>query len=216
MINDIKELNVSDNDEAKTMLFYDTETSGFRSGKKAFDDPTQAWVVQLAWILAKDGTVLETGNYIIDGIGKAEINHRAEDVHGISMERSIAEGVAEEIAVVAFLNTYAKSSALWCHNYMFDIEFLKDMIARNIDVPTAVSFGRTPHICTMNGTGIKEFCKLPWGKSKTRLKVPKLTELHKILFDEDFKDAHDAMADVKATMRCYYELVKRGILKDVA
>jgi len=38
----------------------------------------------------------------------------------------------------------------------------------------------------------------------------KLGALYKLLFDEDFKGAHRAMVDVKALLRCYKELIKRG------
>ncbi len=86
------------------------------------------------------------------------------------------------------------------------------MIARSVSVDEAISFAEKPHFCTMKAPGIMEFCKLPWGNSKTRLKWPKLKELHQILFDEPFADAHDALADVKATRRCYYELMARGII----
>ncbi|MEE9528974.1 MAG: 3'-5' exonuclease [Dehalococcoidia bacterium] len=195
---------------ANLILFYDTETSGFRSGKKHYDDPSQAWVVQLAWILARDEEVVSSGNHIICGDGKADINYRAQEVHGISMEKSLEVGVPEGYVTDLFLRDFTKAASVCCHHYKFDIEFLKDMIARNVDVETAVSFGKTPHLCTMDSS--TEFCKLPHGRWKNRFKFPKLTELHQILFSEDFANAHDAMGDVKATMRCYYELVKRGVM----
>jgi DNA polymerase III epsilon subunit-like protein len=40
----------------------------------------------------------------------------------------------------------------------------------------------------------------------------KLAELHRFLFAEDFHGAHRAMVDVRATLRCYRELIKRGEL----
>lgn len=41
---------------------------------------------------------------------------------------------------------------------------------------------------------------------------PILQELHNHLFNEDFDGAHDALADVKATARCFFELKRLGIL----
>ncbi len=38
----------------------------------------------------------------------------------------------------------------------------------------------------------------------------KLTDMHKLLFGEPFKNAHRAMADVEALTKCYRELKKRG------
>jgi DNA polymerase III epsilon subunit-like protein len=37
-------------------------------------------------------------------------------------------------------------------------------------------------------------------------KYPKLKELHQFLFGEDFSNAHDAMADIEATKRCFLKL----------
>lgn len=31
--------------------------------------------------------------------------------------------------------------------------------------------------------------------------------VHRFLFNEDFEGAHDALSDVRATRRCYYEMV---------
>ncbi|HUV85413.1 MAG TPA: hypothetical protein VMV86_06875, partial [Methanosarcinales archaeon] len=57
--------------------------------------------------------------------------------------------------------------------------------------------------CTMlEGTDI---CKIPSFRGN---KWPTLKELHKHLFNEDFEDAHDALADVEATRRCYYAIRK--------
>lgn len=38
---------------------------------------------------------------------------------------------------------------------------------------------------------------------------PRLRELHKYLFRKEFSDAHDAMADVKAVARCFWEMRDR-------
>jgi DNA polymerase III alpha subunit (gram-positive type) len=48
---------------------------------------------------------------------------------------------------------------------------------------------------------------------KTGNKNPKLIELYKFLFEEEFPDAHRALSDAKATMRCAIELVKRKVIK---
>ncbi|NCG44635.1 MAG: DNA polymerase III subunit alpha, partial [Proteobacteria bacterium] len=44
-----------------------------------------------------------------------------------------------------------------------------------------------------------------------RFKTPKLGELHHHLFGEDFADAHNATADVEATARSFFELVRRRL-----
>jgi len=52
-------------------------------------------------------------------------------------------------------------------------------------------------------------CKLPGPRG---YKFPKLEELHKVLFGCNFEGAHDALDDIKATERCFWELVKRNII----
>ncbi|SVD61857.1 uncharacterized protein METZ01_LOCUS414711, partial [marine metagenome] len=37
-------------------------------------------------------------------------------------------------------------------------------------------------------------------------------ELHEKLFDKPMQQAHNALVDVRACMKCYFELEKRGII----
>lgn len=55
-----------------------------------------------------------------------------------------------------------------------------------------------------------DYCKLQ-GRGFS-FKPPKLSELHRFLFDEWFDGAHNAIVDVEATMRCLVELIKRGVI----
>jgi hypothetical protein len=58
-----------------------------------------------------------------------------------------------------------------------------------------------------------DFCKLPplrFGEYKW----PKLEELYTKLFGTTISGAHDAMADIEATKKCYFELIRRGIITD--
>ena len=62
-------------------------------------------------------------------------------------------------------------------------------------------------ICTMKSS--TDFCQIP---GFSGFKFPTLQELYKKLFNENFDNAHDAESDVMATMKCYFELVKRKII----
>jgi DNA polymerase-3 subunit alpha len=55
-----------------------------------------------------------------------------------------------------------------------------------------------------------ELLKLPGGRGG-RFKLPTLTELHSYLFNVPFAEAHNATADVEATTRCFFELIRREI-----
>ncbi len=56
-----------------------------------------------------------------------------------------------------------------------------------------------------------EYCALPGGRGGG-FKWPTLGELHQKLFGEDFPEAHNAAADVKATARCFLEMIRLGIM----
>jgi DNA polymerase III epsilon subunit-like protein len=63
-------------------------------------------------------------------------------------------------------------------------------------------------VCTMLTS--TKFCALP-GPYGT--KWPKLAELHRKLFNEDFAEAHNAAADIAATARCFWELRRLGVIQ---
>jgi len=101
-----------------------------------------------------------------------------------------------------------------CHNYSFDSEFLDHLFKRNLDNLTDIArskyFLEYPYFCTMNDKDIIKFCDLK--NKKGAPKKPKLEELYQILFSEPMKQAHNALADARATRRCFYELQNIGII----
>ena len=52
-----------------------------------------------------------------------------------------------------------------------------------------------------------DFCQLPGGRGG-KFKFPTLVELNNFLFNENFDEAHNATADVEATARCFFELLR--------
>jgi hypothetical protein len=54
-----------------------------------------------------------------------------------------------------------------------------------------------------------DFCKI---QGYYGYKWPKLSELHIKLFGEDFDGAHDALADIEATARCFWEMRKLKLI----
>ena len=206
VINEIK------NDQ-EVCLFFDTETSGFISGKKSFDDPTQAWCVQLAAVLATKHTIIETMNVIIKPNGRT-MNHHAAAVHGISLERAQEEGIDEKDALELFSELLTDTPKRIAHNFDFDSLFISQMFERNMDnlsdQARSKYFLQLPHFCTMKDKRIKAYCDCK--NVKGYPKYAKLEEMYEILFKTVMPNAHDAMADVIATKDCYYELLKKGII----
>jgi DNA polymerase-3 subunit epsilon len=188
-------------------LFFDTETTGFLSDKLTPDDPKQAVVLQLGYILSTKDRVYHEG-CILFNIHDKEINKYAQEAHGISIHESHNFGIEEVHGWEIFYNLLCLQPTLIAHNFNFDIRFLR-LMSQNYHGDQSLLNSLTS-ICTMMES--TNHCKLP----KTRgvgYKWPKLEELHKLLFEYDFEGAHNALSDCHATRKCFYKLVEMGVIK---
>ena len=195
------------------ILFFDTETSGFIKKDLSADHPDQAWTVQIGAILASKNEVFEKMDVIIKSYGRY-MNHFAQEVHGISSEKADEVGIEELDAADMFGTLLRQADLTVCHNHAFDIKYVTQLMERNVDNMSdearSAFYLDLPGYCTMRDKAVVKFCGL---KNKAnRPKWPKLIELHEILFQEGFDGAHDAFADITATQRCFFELVKLEII----
>lgn len=190
-----------------TYLFFDTETTGVPKNYKAPSSDLENWscrLVQLSWIVKNDKQEeLSRGNFIVKPDG-FEIPTEASDIHGITTEKAIAEGLELKKVVYYFLGACKLADVLVGHNVSYDVHvvgaemircFQKDYIEKQETIDTMLAS--------------VDFCKIP---GKFGFKWPKLMELHQKLFGCDFDNAHDSSADIAATEKCFWELKKRSIL----
>ena len=195
-------------------LFFDTETSGFISKTKSFDDPTQVWCCQIGAILSTKNEIISELDVIIKANGRSMPSFLVKECHGISAERADLEGIEEHEALEQFALLHKDMPMKVCHNYNFDFAHVDYMFKRNMDKLSDVArskyFIDYPHFCTMNNKDITTFCNLK--NKKGAPKKPKLEELYEILFSEPMLHAHNAMADTRATRRCFYELQNLGVI----
>lgn len=198
------------------ILFFDTETTGLPN-KKSPLDLNQARLLQLGAILASpEGEVMGEINTLVQ-IGATPIHPMAQAAHGISAERANAEGIHPKEAFEKFYDMCESAECLIAHNYNFDfkiIELTATQLVDHYEDPSDLDLmigdiRDMPFYCTM--VQATDFCALP-KKKGSGFKYPKLTELYQILFGREFSGAHDAMADVTATMECFFELKRRGIM----
>lgn len=190
-------------------LVFDTETTGLPQDKQApitdFDNWPRA--VQIAWQFhGPDGTLLEKANHIIRPVGYT-IPFNAAKVHGITTERAQREGRDLKEVLEEFQQILSKANCLVGHNTEFDTrimgaEFLR--MGMNADIMSA----NLVDTCTETTAS---FCQLPGGRGG-KFKLPNLGELHNRLFGQSFDNAHNAMADVDATARCFFELVRIRVI----
>ena len=187
-------------------LFFDTETTGVPRNYKAPSSDTRNWprLVQLAWILTDgDGSRIHTGNMIVKPDGFI-IPADAAKVHGITTQRAMAEGVDVKEVINKFKSDLDVATCIVCHNVDFDKKIVG---AEMIRLGMKDELGKKKSYCTMQSS--IDFCKIP---GKYGFKYPKLQELFRKLFDEDFEDAHNAMCDIEATEKCFWELRKRKLI----
>lgn len=192
-----------------TVLFFDTETTGFLDDRLPPDHEAQPYIVQLAAQLCEDdGKPISGFSFIVDpGISNGIfIPERASAVHGITNERAVQFGVSAEFVLSAFTHVYQRADLLCAHNAKFDKGIVEVAIARHYGRSMPM---RKPMFCTMEAAS--PIIKLP-PTDKMRAagfdkpKPPKLEECIKHFFNEELSGAHDAMIDLIACRRVYLHL----------
>ncbi len=187
-------------------LVFDTETTGLPKNYQAPLDDFANWprLVQIAWqFYDGDGNLWEEENLIIKPEGFV-IPEEASRIHRISQEKALNEGIPIGEALAKFAEAVKRAHFLVAHNIDFDdkivgSEFLRQQ--QNNHLKDAKK------ICTMK-TSVN-LCQIP---ARNGYKWPNLAELYHYLFTETFSDAHDALIDVKACARCFFEMKRRGLI----
>ncbi len=189
-------------------LIFDTETTGLPRNFNAPITDTDNWprCIQIAWQLHDEfGNLIENQDYIVKPEGFV-IPYEAEKIHGISTAYAQEAGVAMEVAMQRFLEALSKAKYLVGQNLNFDLKIMGcEMIRSGADTKLLLD-KPVLDTCTERSA---EMLRLPGGKGG-KFKLPNLSELHQFLFQEKFEEAHNATADVEATARCFYELVRQG------
>jgi DNA polymerase III subunit epsilon len=188
-------------------LFFDTETTGLPKNYQAPLDDFSNWprIVQLAWGLYDfHGNHWESYNYIIKPEGFI-ISEESIKIHHISQEKAKKEGIELKKALIHFVQEVSRATYLVAHNIDFDEKIIGSELLR---LKMDNNLGAANKICTMKKT--VDICRLP--NNYGGYKWPNLTELYTYLFKTDFSDVHDAYFDVKACVKCFFELKKRNLL----
>jgi len=193
------------------IVVFDTETTGFPNKNRPLDHPDQPHIVQLAASLqSAPGREIAVLNAIIRP-GGWEIPEATTKIHGISTERAMDEGIPIDRALELFFAMYGGADVRIAHNLKFDDAMM--------DIDTYRTFGSlcfscSPGYCTMTkATPIVNLPPTPKmvAAGFNKPKSASLTECIKFFFNEDLSGAHDAMVDVRACSRVYWELIARGV-----
>ena len=189
-------------------LVFDTETTGLPKKWNAPVSDSNNWprCIQLAWQLhdAK-GDLISNHSYLI----KPEnftIPFEAEKIHGISTDLALETGKNLTEVLELFIKDYNKSGFLVGHNVKFDINIIGAELFR-VGHPIDITKKDVLDTCSEL---IAQVTKLPGGRGG-KYKYPTLIEIYSILFQEKFNEAHNASADVEATSRVFFELVRKSV-----
>ena len=183
-------------------LFFDTETTGLPDRNKNWETDFNDFprIVQMAWIITDDtGKELDKEVHIIKPKG-FEIPEEAVKIHKITTQKAIDEGIDEKVVMKAFAHDVKHCEQLIGHNVYFDTSIIKASLLRlKFDKE---AFCEVLHKDKRYDTMMKSLSILGLKK------WPKLKELYVELFDEEMQNAHTAMGDVEALMKCYFKLTQ--------
>ncbi len=189
-------------------IIFDTETTGLPKKWNAPYTDTDNWprCIQIAWQLHDDdGKLIEAKDFLVQPEG-FDIPYDSERIHGISTLLAETEGIPLKDVLEEFNEALAKAKFVVGQNVGFDVNVMGCEFVRE-EFDTAMHDMPVLDTCTETTA---ELCKIPGGRGG-KFKLPTLTELHEHLFNVPFAEAHNATADVEATTRCFFELVRRRI-----
>jgi len=135
------------------------------------------------------------------------IPENATSVHGITTEMALSEGLPLEVAISEFSGSLEKCHVLVGHNLPFDLGVVA---AECVRLDLKVPFSDICQVCTMRAS--VRVCKI---RRNGRYKMPTLNELHTFLFGVGVEGAHNALNDAEACARCFFELKRRGLIKNL-
>lgn len=188
------------------LLFVDTETSGLPKDWKKPYSKKGNWphIVQVAWVIyTKDGNEVKAENHFINN-DDFRITAASQKIHGITPELLLKNGKSRK-TVMKFLSEDLQKYQPLVVGYFMQLDF--HMLG--------VGFYRSgmenplkelPTFCAMKASA--SYSHFPYRKYLG------LKELYTKLFQTPLLHQHDAMVDARATARCFFELVKKGVIDD--
>lgn len=180
-------------------LIFDTETTGFAHYKKPPGDFAQPHMIQFAAALfdPAENRVVRAAKYLIRTVNDAAVPEGAANVHGITTEILRRDGTAPDLAYQNLRELFFRVQRVVAFNVKFDSLVLRAFCAK-LGQPDLLA-GKSIHCAMLE---MKDILKIP-GKFGD-YKFPSLAEAYAhVTGGEEIEDAHDAMADVRATVVVY-------------
>lgn len=187
-------------------LFFDTETTGKAKNFNASFKDIDNWprITQLAWqVYSKEGKLFKSYSSLIKPDGWEIPKEQFFIDNNMSTERCEKDGVDLKKVIDLFVIELNQCKFLLAHNMSFDLNVMACEMFR-----TGITAENKPvKFCTMKS--MTDIMQLP---GPYGFKYPSLNELHNWLFGCSFEGAHDALDDVKATAKCFFELKRKKLI----
>ena len=193
------------------LLIFDVESSGLFDFKAPPDASHQPRLVEMAAALyyeMEPQIIAQQISLVVKPEG-FEIPEAASNIHGITTETALAIGLPTQVVLAAFNGLMRVCTASAAFNYQYDENVLRGEFLR---LGKPHRFGgliqgtqrKQERIDVM--LDAKDHCKIP-GKYND-WKWPSLAEAHQHFFGQPVDQAHEAMADVKATAKIHFEMIR--------
>ena len=187
------------------ILVFDTETNGLFDKNSVIDAENYVdlpHILELAWIVYNNETEEQVKyDFIFScpmGISEeiTNINHLDDDICNNGYN------ISEVIDI--FLDDVKRCDLICGHNLNYDLNMIElELYRLNREDDADMLFSK-PFFDTMHRS--KDILKLK-GNNKYNYKFPKLSETYIFLFGKMFENSHNALSDVKATLKIYLKLV---------
>jgi len=195
------------------ILYFDTETDSLYQRDLPHDHPMQPNLIQLGCLLVEGTRERATLELIVRPDGFI-IPKTATEIHGISTEDAARCGVGLGVAVAMFANLCRLAQNVCAHHLSFDERVMATAFHRAGRHGPELPVNR---ICTVEASA--PILKIPptakmkaWGHGD-KPKNPSLAECYDLMFGEELKNAHSALADARACARVHaHILAGRGRL----
>jgi DNA polymerase-3 subunit epsilon len=190
------------------VLFIDTESTGVPDFSAPAEAAHQPNLVQLAWILAdaRTGRELRVASTIVRPVGWT-IPADAIAVHGITEEMARKFGRALPFVLADFADVLDDAEMLVAHSIDFDRRIVSTAAHRSPGSGHSV----LQHLRDLRSEK-RLRCTLAENRSLSLSgqRFPSLLEVHQHYFGSAFESQHDALADVRACARVWFEMQRRA------
>lgn len=179
------------------LIAYDTETTGIPDWKIPSDSPSQPHLVQIGAVVydTDERRIVETLNVIIKPDGW-EIPEEVANIHGITTERAMAEGIRETEAVDRLL-ALCRGKTRIAYNRTFDQRIIRIALKR---------YGYGSEIMEAWADKTDHECSMFMAKQQLGYQ-PKLVDALKKLTGKDPRQSHDALSDAQAALDVYLAIL---------